>query len=100
MQRHHRHHQHKVIANNSQPIFSFSQNPYNTSAPFSKTIEEYNSDKPLEIQRIEKNMKEDRQKMLNITDPIAETLVSAAPFFGPAAATLGTLAYGAYNYFK
>jgi hypothetical protein len=95
-----RHHQHKLISNNSQPIFSFSQNPYNTSAPLSNTIEKYDSDKPLEIQKIEKNMKEDRQKLLNITDPIAETLVGVAPFFGPAAATLGTLAYGAYNYLK
>jgi hypothetical protein len=97
-----RHKQHKVIANMSQPIFSFAPNPYNTSAPFSKTIEEYNldHDKPLEIQRIEKNMKEDRQKILNITEPIAETLVSVAPFFGPAAATAATLGYGAYNYFK
>jgi hypothetical protein len=98
----HRHPQHKLSYTNSQPLFSFAQNPYNTIAPLSTPLlnVETKTDKPEEIQRIEKNMETDRQKILSITDPIAEGLMSAAPFFGPAASVLGSVAYGAYNYLK
>jgi hypothetical protein len=98
----HRHPHHKLVVNNSQPLFSFSQNPYNAIVPLSTPLinVETKTDKPEEIQRIEKNMETDRQKLLSITDPIAEGLISAAPFFGPAASVLGSVAYGAYNYLK
>ncbi len=98
----HRHTQHKLINSNSQPVFSFAQNPYNTLPPLSSSIMnvETKTEKPEEIKRIEQNMEKDRQKILSFTDPIAEGLMSAAPFFGPAASVLGSVAYGAYNYFK
>lgn len=98
----HRHPHHKLVYNNPQPIFSFSQNPYNNSAPITDSFVnvETKQEKPQEIQRIERDMKTDRDKILSITDPIADTLVNVAPFFGPEATVLGSLAYGAYNYLK
>lgn len=96
----HRHPHHKLVSNHSQPIFSFSQIPYNNLAPITDSFVETKQEKPQEIQRIERDMERDRNKILSITDPIADALVNTAPFFGPAAGVLGSLAYGAYNYLK